>query len=64
MRYSVSPRVKPKRRVPKPIENRTTFTPSAFATRKWPSSWTKISPPRSRTIEPTFTTMSGMSSRF
>src|SRR3990170_3591231 len=51
MRYSVSPRENPNRRGPKPMENRTTFTPRAFAAMKWPSSWTKMSPPRRRTIE-------------
>src|SRR5512136_108195 len=40
------------------MENRTTFTPSALAATKWPSSWTKMSPPRRRTIEPTLRRMS------
>jgi len=34
---------------PKPMENRVTFTPRQRAARKWPSSWTKIDPPKNRT---------------
>jgi hypothetical protein len=34
------------------MENFNTFTPSALAAMKWPSSWTKMSPPRRRTMEP------------
>src|SRR5262249_54104068 len=45
MRYSVSPRVKLNRGGPKPIEKRRTFTPTALANRKCPSSWTKTRAP-------------------
>jgi hypothetical protein len=41
--YSVSPRVKAKMLGPKPMENRVTFTSSALAARKCPSSCTKMS---------------------
>src|SRR6187402_3552072 len=44
--YSVSPRVKPTRRGPKPSENLSTLTPTRRAMTKWPSSWTKIRTPR------------------
>jgi hypothetical protein len=46
MQYSVSPRRNEKIRGPKPSEKRSTPTPIHFATRKWPSSWMKISAPR------------------
>jgi hypothetical protein len=45
-RYSVSPRVKPKIRGPKPMLNFSTFTLHALATRKCPSSCTVTSTPR------------------
>src|SRR5512143_3635192 len=61
IRYSVSPRCTPNRRGPKRIEKRSTFTRSAFATRKCPSSWTKMSPPRRRTIAPILNRRSGIS---
>src|SRR6266498_3995785 len=44
-RYSVPPRVSLIRAGPKPRENLRTLTPRHFATRKWPSSWTKITRP-------------------
>src|SRR5438309_7208664 len=44
--YSVSPRRKPSRVGPKPIENFSTLTPFHLARRKWPSSWIKITKPR------------------
>src|SRR5512136_19034 len=46
------------------MEKRTTFTPSALATRKWPSSWTKMSPPSRRTMEPTLRSSSEAMSGF
>ena len=47
--YSVSPTVRVNSDGPNPIENFSTFTPSHFATAKWPSSWMKISTPSSST---------------
>ena len=44
--YSVSPRRNPNRVGPKPIENFSTFTPFHLASRKWPSSWMKMTKPR------------------
>src|SRR5215203_1973222 len=44
--YSVSPRVNDRTLGPNPSENVRTRTPIRRAIRKWPSSWTKISTPR------------------
>src|SRR5258708_972556 len=44
--YSVSPRRKPKRRLPKPMEKTSTRMPQSLATAKWPNSWTRTMMPR------------------
>src|ERR1700729_1837164 len=44
--YSVSPRLKPKRRLPKPMEKVSTRMPQSLATAKWPNSWTRTMMPR------------------
>src|ERR1700730_3854645 len=44
--YSVSPRLKPKRRLPKPMEKTSTRMPQSLATAKWPNSWTRTMMPR------------------
>src|SRR5688572_9119514 len=41
---------------PKPIENRSTPTPTHRATRKWPSSWIRISTPITTTNDTTIVT--------
>ncbi len=38
---------------PMPIEKRCTTSPRRRAARKWPSSWTKIDPPKKNTIRKT-----------
>jgi hypothetical protein len=48
MRYSVSPRVVDHRLLPKPSEKVSTLTPNAFATMRWPHSWTKMMTPRAK----------------
>lgn len=51
MQYSVSPRFQEKSLGPKPIENFGTYSLRFFAIRKWPSSWTKIDPPKNASIQ-------------
>ena len=56
MRYSTSPIVFFQSAGPKPIEKRSTRSPSHFATTKWPNSWMKIANENKRmhaTIAPT-----------
>src|SRR5438128_963320 len=48
MQYSVPPRLMEISFGPKPSENVSTLTPMRLAIRKWPSSCTKISTPRTK----------------
>ena len=70
MQYSVSPRLIFRSFGPKPSEKVRTRTPTRRAIRKWPSSWTKISTPRTNrkarsvvTIAPVSKTLSARRSR-
>src|SRR6185503_18541070 len=58
MQYSVSPRLKLSSFGPKPSENVITRTPMRRAIRKWPSSCTKISTPRTNRKARALVTMS------
>src|SRR6266487_2599975 len=49
MPYSVSPRRKDQRVVPKPRKKRSTFIPKSFAVAKWPPSWNKMASMRAKT---------------